>query len=301
MPSKKIIQIVPFRRTSPDGVGEYAVMLANALYKHDKTKTVFLSAAPMDEDGPCNDNWQTHYLSQHKASFLHAALETTYTKDTSIILHMSAYGYQKRGVPAWLIAGLKRFLKSHPSAKIISIFHELYAQSKPTKTTFWVGQLQKRIARQALGLSCVALTPCQSYKDELAFWAAGRIPIIALPVFSNVGEPNTIPSCKKNHLVIFGGGNSRKNLYSKYKIELTDITQQLGINEIIDIGSPNPNIPQKIGACSIRSTGIISAQKVSLELSASKYAALDYDAARLGKSTIYAAYAAHALEIICFD
>ncbi|HRC87943.1 MAG TPA: glycosyltransferase family 1 protein, partial [Thermoanaerobaculia bacterium] len=77
--------------------------------------------------------------------------------------------------------------------------------------------------------------------------------------------------------------------------ELQAVCEALEIEEIVEIGPPLPALP----ATPLRSLGELPAREVSAELQAARVGLLAYPPDYLGKSTIFAAYAAHGLLPVC--
>src|SRR5262249_1765432 len=117
-------------------------------------------------------------------------LLSTETNARAVVLHFSGYGYQKRGVPVWLVQGLQIWSRRAGRVPLLTIFHELYASGRPWQSAFWVSPLQKQIMRSILKLSSAAITPTDLCSKMLSEWRDGdATEITTMPVFSNVGEP----------------------------------------------------------------------------------------------------------------
>jgi hypothetical protein len=104
-----------------------------------------------------------------------------------VILHFVNYGYQKRGVPFWLMPVL-RGLRSQCPGDWVTIFHELYASGPPWKSAFWLRPFQIQIAKSVLRLSDVCVVSSEMLLAQLKNLApATRAHIYPVP--SNFGEP----------------------------------------------------------------------------------------------------------------
>ena len=92
-----IWQIVPRISDNPDGVTDYAFNLANALWANHGLRTVFAPGKPSQ--------------ASKKGEFETASITDAGTppaKPAHVILHYVNYGYQKRGLPFWLVPILCR-------------------------------------------------------------------------------------------------------------------------------------------------------------------------------------------------
>jgi hypothetical protein len=171
-----LLQIVPRVSDNPDGVTDYALNLANALLANYRLRTVF---APAE-------------LSQisRKGEFEIASITdagTLPTKPAHVILHYVNYGYQKRGLPFWLLPVLRAFRESC-RGRFLVIFHELFASGPPWKSEFWVQPLQKKIAREVVRLADARLVSSESMRQILEKLAPG-LDVVVQPVPSAFGEP----------------------------------------------------------------------------------------------------------------
>src|SRR4051794_15255455 len=156
-----LIQLVARRTAEPDGVTNYALVLARALRAYNGANSVFLSGTPPVDAMPVEDDWKTVCVPQRKAQILADTIQllSAETNARGVILHFSGYGYQKRGVPLWLVQGLQIWSRRAGRVPLLTIFHELYATGRPWQSAFWLSQVQKQIARSILSLSSAAITP----------------------------------------------------------------------------------------------------------------------------------------------
>lgn len=226
-------------------------------------------------------------------------LEMTRATDVSdlsgdcLLLHFSGYGYQKRGLPLWLVAHMRTLRTRFKAFGVV--FHELYASSPPWGSAFWLAGWQKRIARELLDLSDFWLTN----REESGRWLLAQrqaTPHRVLPVFSNVGEPASIDADRAPHLVVFGGPGVRANVYRWAGGEVFDCARRQGL-VIHDIGPPLQDAALVERLVQERAVvhGKLAAQDVSSALSSARYGALSYPIDYASKSGVLAAYAAHGI------
>ncbi|MEJ7686829.1 MAG: hypothetical protein WKG52_07495 [Variovorax sp.] len=226
-------------------------------------------------------------------------MELTQTTDTSalsgdlVLLHFSGYGYQKRGVPLWLIDRV-RSLRTRFNAVGV-VFHELFASGPPWSSAFWLHGYQKRIARDLLGLADFWLTN----REVSARWLHDQYPLKphrVLPVFSNVGEPAAIETDRQPTMVVFGSWGIRRQVYQWANGEVFRSAKRHGL-EIHDIG-PAPEddaLSKQMAQEGVVVRGKLPAEQVSRELSAATFGALTYPVDCASKSGVFAAYCAHSL------
>jgi hypothetical protein len=180
-----ILQIVPHAPGGRDGVGDYARTLAGDLEKFHGLKTTFVSAAPTDatktEEG------------YRLLSPLRAVAGGQHLEDhTAIVLHYVNYGYDRRGVPLWLPAVLRRLQRTR-GARFVTVFHELYASGAWRQSAFWLRPVQKGIALSIAKMSDVSIVSSEVSRAEMRRLAP-RARVLVHPVFSNLGEPALSPA-----------------------------------------------------------------------------------------------------------
>lgn len=299
------LQIVPRKTLPPSGVVDYGLRVAEGLRDNFGAKTIFLagpSEVATDEGG---FGWPAQSLAQRSAKELEAALDALHLKTPfqCILVHVSGYGYARRGAPFWLARGLARWLAKRHDVKVIGVFHELFATGNPWRSSFWFGPLQALVTRRIWALCNAAITTNTLYEKQLRAWrSADCPPIELLPVMSTVGEPVTVAPFDKREraAIVFASPGVEKTLYADCRAALELAVASLGIERIVDIGGRWSAPPSSVGGARVTALGRLPAAEISALMGSVRYGFLFYDAARLGKSTIFAAYAAHGLVPVCF-
>ncbi|MGB7441353.1 MAG: glycosyltransferase family 1 protein [Coleofasciculaceae cyanobacterium] len=292
-----IISIVPRLPPAIDGVGDYALNLAQQLRKDFGIETHFIVCNPTWTGATQIDGFPVSQMSTHSADTLLSLLPRDCT--ATVLLHYVGYGYAKRGCPVWLVDGLQRWRNASIHRTLITMFHEIYASGRPPWTSaFWLFPLQENLASRLVQLSDRPLTSKQGYADILHKLSQGKHnQIPTLPVFSNIGEPEQVQTLAQRHrrLVVFGGRGKRLGVYQNSLAELSYACQFLGIEEILDIGPTTGLTLSTISNVPIVERGKLSAQEISGILLHSLAGFFDYPTDFLAKSTIFAAYCAHGL------
>jgi hypothetical protein len=210
-----------------------------------------------------------------------------------LFLHFSGYGFQKRGVPLWLVKKIRSLRTRFKAFGIV--FHELFATGPPWGSAFWLSGYQQKIARDLLLLADFWL----ANRDASARWLLSQArgaPHRVLPVFSNVGEPASLNADRERQLVVFGTSAVRANAYQWADGEIFRCARRNGL-QVHDIGPPLQEGPlaQRLVQEGVVTHGKLPAEQVSLALSRASYGALAYPAEDVSKSSIFAAYCAHAV------
>jgi len=293
-----LIQVVPRRTAEPSGVADHALALARALRAYGGANSVFLSGTPSTDATPVDDDWKTVCVPKRQAQILADTVQllSVETNARAVVLHFSGYGYHRRGVPVWLVQGLQIWGRRAGRVPLLTIFHELYATGRPWQSSFWVSPLQKQIARSILKLSSAAITPTDLYRKRLSEWRDGNtIKITPMPVFSNVGEPGCgpVPSARTAAAVVFGLSGVEDYVFGIYRSEIERIISALGIEKIFDVGPRLSAMPRTLAGAPVISKGVLPQGAVSELLQRARFGFVAYPLDFIGKSGVFAAYAAH--------
>lgn len=296
-----ILQVVPDYPPAISGVGDYASLVAKGLGGRCGMQVI-----------NCSPNAETftpreHITAERRAQSLAQAIKAELLLEerrraTLLLIQYSGYGYAKRGCPRWLCDSIRETRSSFPDLRIATMFHELFAFGPPWRSSFWTHHCQRNAVRKLAQLSDVILTSNSKYGTFLRSVGDTARDVIVLPTCSNVGEPKcAIPFAeRRNRMVVFGKGPTKARLYLRYASLMARVVTALNISEILDVGEPTADLPEKIGTIPTAATGVIGPQDVSKLLSTAKYGALFYRADLLGKSGVLASYAAHAVVPIQF-
>lgn len=208
-----------------------------------------------------------------------------------LLLHFSGYGFQKRGVPTWLLAETKRLRSRFKVFGVV--FHELYASGPPWSSAFWLSGIQRRIARDLLDQADFWLTNREMASKWLLSQNASA-PNRVLPVFSNVGEPEVLDNEREASIAVFGGEALRSQVYAYGGGEIFRFAKHHQLR-IHDIGKPiqDATMAASLAEAGVVRHGMLPSEQVSQALATARFGALLYPADFVGKSGIFAAYAAH--------
>jgi hypothetical protein len=286
----RLLQVVPRLEPSLGGVGGYAAALARALGAHG-IESSFLGIGAGDLDAaPLRDRAAAAFQHQLAASGAE-----------SVLVHYVSYGYDRRGCPSWLVEGIERWRSSPPRLRLVTLFHEVYASGPPWRSSFWLSPVQRRLAARLLRASDGAATTLDLYGRMLARWRPRREPMV-MPVFSTVGEPETVAEPEEREprvMVVFGGSGNRRRAYDELPGALAAASRALGIAEILDVGPALAALPAEVNGVPVRALGPLPEREVSAVLLRSFAGFLAYRPALLAKSTVFASYCAHGLVPVC--
>jgi len=297
-----LVQLVPWLPPALEGVGGYAAALGTALARRG-IDSRFLVGDPgwrpaADARGAAAD-LAGERLAERSAAAL--ARQLAASGATVVLVHYANYGYQRRGHPAWLVRGVRRWRAGAPGRRLVTYFHEVYASGPPWRSSFWVSPLQRRLAARLLGASDGAATSLGLYGRMLARWRPA-CEVWVTPVFSTIGEPAAVPppgERRPRAMLVFGGAGNRRRAFGGQRAALIAACRALEIEEILDLGPPLAELPARLDGLPVRPLGALPEAAASAVLLRSYAGFLGYPAAFLAKSTVFAAYCAHGLVPVC--
>jgi hypothetical protein len=281
--SREIMTIVPTLPPKIDGIGDYSFSLAQQLSADYEIHTRFIVGDP---------NWSNEAITNASAvsakssKALSAILPTP---DDVIFLHYAGHGYAKRGCPFWLVQALTEWCRA--GGRLITMFHELYANRPLLSSALVTSPIQKHLAIQLMQISDRAFTSRQLYAEKIQSFSHHRN-VLSLPVFSNIGEiehPKPLQA-RSRELVVFGSASTRQRIYQQSEL-LQQIYRSLDIQTILDIGTEidiRTDVP-------IQKLGILPVEQISQILSHAIAGVIDYPTGYLAKSSIFASYCSHGL------
>ena len=277
-----MIQIVPALPPSINGVGDYALAVARVMRSEFGLDTAFVVGNPAWQGADEVEGFRVRKVAARTAQGLEAALleaARSAAGDSRVLLQLSGYGYSGRGCPWWLMQGLRRWRAKRTDARLVTMFHELYAQAPPWRKTFWVSPAQRMVVKGIARSSDVAVTNIQIYRGRLERVdpsKQGSVEALAVP--SNVGEPLEPGELgrRAKSMAVFGLPGSRMRSYATRMAALQRACEALGIAEIHDIGGSFAGIPERVGGVPVRQHGEMGASELSLLLSGTMAGFVDY-------------------------
>jgi hypothetical protein len=296
----QILQIIPTPPHHSDGIGDYALLLADQLLKEHQTRTHFLV---FRKDIKVESNHSTFPISKLVAHNSQALISAIPSHITSIILHFSSYPYFKTnrrgtlglGTPFWLVNALQAVVKTR-SLKLIVMFHELPKLQWQELHFNMLNPIHSIVSRQLAQLADTVITNTFRYQTLLCQWTDK--PVLKLPIFSNMGEPASVVSLRerKRRIVVFGG-SARRRVYQSALQELLQACQTLEIDEIHDVGPPLISKKVDLQGIHFIEAGFLDQHEIGRLLSTSIAGCFDYTnfPGDLSKSSVLAAYCAYSL------
>jgi hypothetical protein len=281
LPPGRIVQVVPQTRSRHDGVSAFAAALADR-FAEGGVASELCEAFAHHEDAGTSAGGRSRALS-------------SLTPRDAVLVHYVGYGYHPRGIPRPLVEVVETLQASQGARRVGVVFHEVYASGPPWRSSFWLLPLQRRIARRLLRLAGTSATSLPLYRALLGRLAPGReVELLAIP--STVGEPESVPGWadRRNAMVVFGTCAVRARAYQQERQALAAAVAAAGVEEVLDLGDGEV-APAAIGGVPVRRRGRLAAGEVSRLMLSARSGFVAYPPDFLGKSTVFAGYAAHGL------
>jgi hypothetical protein len=217
----------------------------------------------------------------------------------ALVLHFSGYGYAERGLCEWLLQQVQDARRVFgPQLRLAVVFHELFARGEPPwRSAFWLAPLQARIVARLALVADVVWTNNEDHARWLRERTAPR-EVTVQPVFSGLGEP-VVPArweARRPQAVLFGAESTRRRAAAALQ-RAGNVLAALGIEELIELGPGAPVASAAFGLAH-RHLGRLPADAASRVLETARLGLLAYPGALLGKSSVFAAFVAHACPVM---
>ena len=287
----KLIVIVPALPPNISGVGDYALCQARALFKFFGIKSIFIVAGAKKSEISSIEEFPVRSVINGDALSLVEAVRFYMEKGAVLHLQYVGYGYQKRGVPLWLLSSIRTIRLQIPELKIICTLHELFAVSSfPWKSAFWLSRLQKHICMEIYLLSDEVITSCDRYFQQLQKFAYKST--YRMPVVSNFGEiSNPLPLSQREGILVFFGAQNIRCSFNKHSEDILRFASQNNINKAITIGSDKE---LRLEGLHIESRSFLSPNEIASTLGKVYASFISIPSPELfSKSSFFAAICAH--------
>ncbi len=279
-----LIQVVAQLKPGRCGVSDHALLLAQELEAAFGIETAF---AVVNSSAPCETPFRRVYCGQPQLQEACTALSQG--QAAAVLVHLSGYGFSRDGAPAELAAALER-VREEGHFRTAVYFHELYATGMPWRSAFWHSRRQQRAVGRIARECDLLVTNIGRHAAWLERQAPRRSqqPVRVLPVFSNVGEAETlVPMAEREPVMaIYGLAATRRHAYEQISL-LAETLCGLGTKGILDIG-PGAVAPAEAGGIPVRRMGEMSATELGQTLSRARYGFVQHGAHCMAKSGVLA-------------
>ena len=292
---KRVLQIVPRVPPAVCGLGDYAWLLARELSTEHRIHSSFLAAGTSWTAPSGEADFPIFRLEHRTAAELLQFVRSREGEFDAVILHMSPYGYQKRGVPFWLADGWRQLSRLKKGPRLITMFHELHASGSLCTSAFWLQPLQKRLLRTVARSSDVLRTNREVYANWLRE-NTGMLTtdVLVMPVFSNMqeaAEGGAEPLDRWQGITVFAS-----TFDDEQSAALAEVCCRLRIQRVGWIGRREP--PSLGAGLCVRHIFHLPTPEARGWFRSHGHAWTSYNPEFLAKSGIFAAFAAHRTAVV---
>lgn len=167
----RVCVILPRLPPQVDGLGDYTIQVWR--YFHDKEGQVSPTLDKnegwyfLTSDGTEDSSKHFPLASIRQLPRQWQSLEKELNQTDIVLLQFSGYGFDRNGIPFYLLHCLERWLKGGHDRRLVTMFHELYAVGPPWKKAFWLTLPQRRLTMQLCKISAVSVTSNHDYLNKL--------------------------------------------------------------------------------------------------------------------------------------
>ncbi|MBE7495688.1 MAG: hypothetical protein HS117_12120 [Verrucomicrobiaceae bacterium] len=295
-----ILQILPRVPPAVCGIADYAWGIARGLRDQHDIHSRFLSAGTSWTEPAGTPEFPVNRLAMLSTPALVELVKASTDDTQALVLHLSPYGFQKRAVPFWLASAWRQIARLPKRPRMITMFHELYATGSVRSSAFWLQPLQKQVLRVVARASDALRTNRQPYADWLLGIRGLRAPEVeVMPVYSNFGEPETLPSWQEREpsMAMFAWGIHSGESLEETVARAAACCRKFGMTGLHLLGCKQDLDDSSLGV-KITRHGFLEAAAISRLLLSCRMAYTAYSPEHFGKSTLVAAFAAHGLALV---
>lgn len=235
-----LLHIAPQLPPAVDGVGDYCWHL----WRHWPESTGEWAFAAMGNLEATRQHWPEAHLFGFRPNATSVLEAISSAGAQTVVLHYVGYGYNPKGVPLWLPRALEHW-RSRTSGRLVTMFHEMYADSTPLRSPFWVKPWARQVIRRLVGASDAWITSCERYANQLVreFGASEgqgtRIPIAAnIPTCPALSEDRLWPLGfgRKLRVAVFGLPNTRLSALQRHGGLLRELVSAELVDSVLLVG-----------------------------------------------------------------
>jgi hypothetical protein len=295
--------IVPRLPPSIDGVGDYTFqLLVNSQWLKN---CLILVSDYSQRSQQCLLEHRVERLPNSRHEFFQILRNHNVT---TIVVQYSAYGFNGRGFPYYLLKNLRLWRTANNKRRLIVMAHELWHESPPCKLSFYFQLAHKIVLKQTLKISDCVFTSTNGYYSILCKFV--RQPKVRfLPVASNITPVYDSSQHKKqkNSWVVFGRQRNRISTLEAFK----DLIPKLYANGALEflhiIGANGCDADQIYEQKLLESFlpkdhfvrhGFLESDQISFHLSKIQFGLFAESYLSCEKSTVFMAFASHQVSII---
>lgn len=308
-----IVHIVPTVPPNFNGLADYCFKLS----RNWPDATESWGFLTLQLPAGAKENWQQAHFTSFEPSqtSLKTALETL--EIDTLILHYVNYAYHPKGAPTWLPAALAAWKKRHPQARLVVMFHELWATGAPWRSCFWVLPTAKAIVASLAQTSDRWVTSCQTYFDKIVAVGGASERGAMIPIATGI-EPSVptdfervwpLARGEKLKIAVFGLAPTRNTALSMHGELLRTLCERNQVEKIRLMGQSPQNekdtVKEKELCAGIGNAGLwsrhydLSSSEISALLREQDLGIIKDKARFLTKSSVFAVLCSHGVLPVC--
>ena len=225
----------------------------------------------------------------------------------TVFVQYSAYGFDRFGYPRDLIDALISWKKKNGNARLVILFHEIWAFWRVTNWNFFVQHRHRAALRRLLAVCNEVFTTTESQAEHLRS-LSDAAPVHVLPVGSNIQPVGRNDELRQDGVaVLFGTQITRVRALENMGRDLAGLAAAGRIRKIISVGREAESAAREQERRLLErlnlldgfvQQGPLSPQDVSRLLSTASFGIFGQSELSCTKSGSFMAYAAHQLNVI---
>ncbi|MFL6567623.1 MAG: hypothetical protein ACJ8LI_00530 [Chthoniobacterales bacterium] len=290
--SDEVVIITPELSEGAGGLADYTLRLLHEWRGSEHFRFLLPEAAPAS--------------SVHEIEFVSrdagALRKKLPTNDGRVLLQYSAYGFDRRGHPRWLLRELVDW-KTRTGGLLVVMFHEIWTFRPVLNKDYLVQQLHRHAISKLIRVADAVFTSTTDQAGHLRELDPD-CPVQVLPVGSNIPAPAMLPQTREAGVAVsFGLQSSRVRDLRALRDDLKALATAKVVRKVITCGAGES--PDELAILSelpfsdgYEQRGPLPPDQISATLGRATFALSAQDPLSLQKSGTFMAYASHGLSII---
>jgi hypothetical protein len=288
------------------GLGDYSRLLLSTLKLDPPPRILVANGAA--ETNAMNPEWPVVQLKRSAGDVIRRLEEYGATR---VVLGYVGYGFQSRGCPLWLLAGLRKWKQRNPGGRLVLTLMELWFTPAFWKPDFLLQRLHRRSLRRLAMAADKVFVSTEGYAGMMRDCIPPeRLRIV--PVGSNIVAhvpPDSVPR-HPGRWILFGRQGSRivalkrlgpwlAKFHGSGRVRLLQIA---GARESEEANQEEDQLVRRaLPANAFQILDLVPSAELSRLLLEAEMALCGQVPGAYGKSSIFMAYASHGLNILAPD
>ena len=233
-----------------------------------------------------------------RAHFI-ASTDELPARDGRVLLHYSAYGFNRFGYPRKFLRALINWRRQE-RGRLVVMLHEIWTFWPVLNKNYFVQWLHRSDLRELISVADFVFTSTPSQAEHILKLIPAKA-IQVLPVGANIRPRASTIAREDGTAVLFGLSGSRLHALRRMRADLQSLAAAKVIRKLITIGPGDGEralLEELPLAENFEMRGALPATEVSNVLARASFALSAQDELSVYKSGTFMSYAAHGLNII---